>query len=296
MRQCSEERSWKYVGRGAATINRFAKRTLETIALGFFILLSGCSSLDYPVEKVVGHSDRSPENLAGSAEFYASLSSFGAPEVNYSIAVINFEDLTGARVEGGVSTAVSAAGKMLTELLLSSKELSPKFSVYSRSGLKDLITERSLAQAFEASRLEKLLKATPPELHSLVQEQMKPVFDLPDMRPADLLIYGAVVGYDKNLSDGGMGVGIAGGNAKQSRSTDQLYVILQLVETKTGRIRSVGSATELVDSTLTSSGYLGFISQFRILELEGGKAVNDPTTVALFNALQRAILEMFENA
>ena len=72
--------------------------------------------------------------------------------------------------------------------------------------------------------------------------------------------------------------------------------MVQLVETVSGRIRSVGSGSEVVGSSLNSGGYFGLLDPFTVLEVEGGLAANDPRTLALIAALQKALLEMFENA
>lgn len=231
------------------------------------------------------------------ADFFGALKGFGGNlEQSFTVAVIDFQDLTGSRIEGGASTAVATSGKLLTEFLLTSPSLQSKFQVYSRSSLKELLTERTLAENFDRNRKNRLLADTPESLMAVVSQQLQPLFDLADIRPVDLLISGAVVGYDKNLSDDGMAAGLLGYNAKQKRSVDQLYVMVQLIETKTGRIRSVGTAAAEISSTLRSGGYLGFLSQYQILELEGGLAVNDPTTLALFEALSHALVEMFNNA
>lgn len=258
------------------------------------LLVSGCSTL--------GGSDSAPMPQRQGAFtidgiFFESLKGFGgSAEQVFSVAVIDFQDLTGSRIEGGASTAVATSGKLLTEFLLTSPSLESKFQVYSRSSLKELLTERTLAENFDRNRKNRLLAETPESLMAVMSQKIQPLFDLADIRPVDLLITGAVVGYDKNLTDDGMGAGLLGYNAKQKRSVDQLYVMVQLIETKTGRIRSVGTAAAEIGSTLRSGGYLGFLSQYQILELEGGLAVNDPATLALFDALRQALVEMFKNA
>ena len=133
-------------------------------------------------------------------------------------------------------------------------------------------------------------------MRALIQESLKPTYNLPDLHPVDLLLYGAVVGYDKDLRDSGVGSGLLGYNVKKERSIDQIHVMVQLVETVTGRIRSVGTASKEVGSSLVSGGYFGLLDEFTVLELEGGNATNDPRTLALLAALQEALLEMFENA
>ena len=274
----------------------YIKIAARLVLTALFLVNLGCASMDPRFSNTSEVLAQNTQKMAGEGAFFDQLAGFGEDNSSYTLAVMQFEDLSGTRSEGGISSAVASSGKLLTEYLLSAPQLRTKFSVYSRGALKDLLTERSLATQYEASRREKLLKKTPPELIGLVTGNINPIFDLPDMRPVDLLIYGAVVGYDKNLAESGSGAGIAGAAVRTKRSIDQLYVMVQLIETKTGRIRSVGTASQTVDSTLTSSGFLGFLSQYRILELEDGSAVNDPATIALFTALQEAILEMFDHA
>lgn len=227
------------------------------------------------------------------AQFAAEVRAFGGADRTFTIAVVGFDDLSGQRIEEGASTAVASSGKLLVESLLVEPALSGKFSVFSRANLQSLLTERSLAKAFNDNRRQQILEKTPDALRPNVARELQPAFVIPDMRPADLLLYGAVVGYDKSLSDDGAGVGMLGYNAKRQSSADQLYVMVQLIETGSGRIIAVGRGSEAIRSSLTQGGYFGFLSEARILELEAGMALNDPKMAALYVALQQALMEVF---
>ena len=255
-------------------------------------LLAGCAS-NQQTNTVNPLTNQAP--LQAHKEFVASVKTFGGDKDVFTLSVQNFEDLSGSRSEGGISTSVAASGKFLTEFLLSTPELRHKFHVLNRTHLNALLTERKLAVAFDEDRKTRLVDQANPVLKEILANSLKPKYDFPALEPATYLLHGAVIGYDKAIDEYGQGYGLMGANTKEKTSIDQLYVMVQLIDTHTGEIVSVGTATQRVNSVLTSSGFFGLINPYRILELEGGGVKNDPTTIAFFTALQAAIMEMFEN-
>lgn len=270
-------------------------KAASLLALVMFAFLSGCAA-QIPQPGVIGHIPAEKQTPTVSEDFALTLKDFGGEDTRFSLAVMKFDDLSGTRIEGGISTAVASSGKLLSEFLLTAPELDGKFLVFNREALTDLLNERRLAESYNESRKAKLIAEARPELQGLIRDSLKPTYELPDLHPVDLLLYGAVVGYDKDLIDDGAGAGLAGYSVKRERSLDQVHVMVQLVETVSGRIRSVGSASQVVGSTLNSGGYFGLLDPFRALEIEGGRASNDPRTIALLEALQEALLRMFKNA
>ncbi len=255
-------------------------------------VLAGCASSQ---QTKPSHPLTSVPPLQAHKEFVASVKTFGGDKDVFTVSVQNFEDLSGSRSEGGISTSVAASGKFLTEFLLSSPELRSKFHVLNRTHLNALLTERKLAEAFNEDRKARLIEQANPVLKEILANSLQPKYDFPALEPAAYLLHGAVIGYDKAVDEYGQGYGLMGANTKEKTSIDQLYVMVQLIDTNTGEIVSVGTATERVNSVLSSAGFFGLINPYRILELEGGGVKNDPTTIAFFTALQAAIMEMFNN-
>jgi len=255
------------------------------------LFITGCSSLSNIEGSYLKHSP----SLSADALFVKSVKSFGKPDKSYTIAIQSFEDLSGSRSEGGISTSVANSGKFLTEFLLTSTELRKKFHIFNREQLNALLTERKLANAFEQDRKQRLIDKSNPLLKDILKDSLKPKYDFIALEPSQYLIIGAVIGYDKSTDEYGLGFGLMGANTKEKTSVDQLHVMVQLIDTNTGRIISMGSGTEEVKSNLRTQGYFGLINPYRILELENGGVTNDPSTIAFFMALQVALMEMFEN-
>ncbi|MCO4800336.1 MAG: hypothetical protein KC484_14075 [Colwelliaceae bacterium] len=265
---------------------------LKFLFVGALLLNTvGCSSSTNNERSLL---KRSPSLVAESL-FIDTLNRFGKPDKSYTISIQNFEDLSGSRSEGGISTSVVSSGKFLTEFLLTSPALRKKFYIFNRSQLNALLTERKLANAFDQDRKQRLIEKSNPLLKDILKDSLKPKYDFIALEPSQYLIIGAVIGYDKSIDEYGQGLGIMGANAKEKTSIDQLHVMVQLIDTNTGRIISVGSGTEEVKSKLRTQGYFGLINPYRILELENGGVKNDPSTIAFFMALQVALMEMFEN-
>jgi curli biogenesis system outer membrane secretion channel CsgG len=273
-------------------VRNYMNRVYYIRCLFVVSLLAGCAS-NQQTNTVNPLTNQAP--LQAHKEFVASVKTFGGDKDVFTLSVQNFEDLSGSRSEGGISTSVAASGKFLTEFLLSTPELRHKFHVLNRTHLNALLTERKLAVAFDEDRKTRLVDQANPVLKEILANSLKPKYDFPALEPATYLLHGAVIGYDKAIDEYGQGYGLMGANTKEKTSIDQLYVMVQLIDTHTGEIVSVGTATQRVNSVLTSSGFFGLINPYRILELEGGGVKNDPTTIAFFTALQAAIMEMFEN-
>ena len=185
------------------------EKALFTLML--LVSLTGCATSSMPIGEA-SQTVAQRQTPSVSDNFILTLKDFGGDDTRFSLAVMNFEDLSGARIEGGISSAVASSGKLLSEFLLTAPALNGKFLVYSRSSLTDLLNERRLAESFNESRKAKMVAEARPEMRALIQESLKPTYDLPDLHPVDLLLYGAVVGYDKDLVDDGLGIGLVGYN------------------------------------------------------------------------------------
>lgn len=256
------------------------------------ILFTGCSSAN---QHLSDNNITRVDSLKAEPLFIETIKGFGKEGETYTLAVQSFDDLSGSRSDGGISTSVAGSGKFLTEFLLSHPQFNKKFRLFNRNNLNALLTERKLAETFEQERKNDMIKKSNAILKSILQDSLKHKYGFKSLEPARYLINGAVIGYDKAIDEHGSGLGLMGANANQKTSIDQLHVMVQLVDTINGQIISVGTASENVNSVLTTKGYFGLVNPYRILELENGNVKNDATTIAFFLALQAAIMEMFSD-
>ena len=224
------------------------------------------------------------------------ISAFFQKRKNKRIAVSGFEDLSGARIEGGASTAVAASGRILTHYLLLENNKNNQYKLLDRAILNDLLNERRLAAQINTKNENDVLDASPDFLRESLRGKIPQLIKSDDLLPTDYLIYGAVVGYDKRLKDDGAGAGLAGFRLSNRISRDQVSVVLQLISVQTGEIVGIGFGTQFIDSTSLQAGIFAQIKVDRILEYEKADIINDPTTFALIQAIDLALGEMFKNA
>ena len=213
-----------------------------------------------------------------------------------SVAVTSFEDLTGARVDGGSSTAVAASGHLLLEFILKNYRDEGHLAIYSRRLLSELINERRLAQQANTSYATEAVNSLSKATQALMgNAKIKPLHDLPDLGPVDFLITGAVIGYDKNTRDSGAAAGMVGISNRYQQSEDSVSVLVELINVKTGAMSGIGIASELISSKLFNAGVFKYLEVDKILELEGGGSLNEPKTYALYLALTQAVENMFRD-
>ena len=112
---------------------------------------------------------------------------------------------------------------------------------------------------------------------------------------AGLLIQGGVLSYDANIKSGGMGARFLGiGSSKEYRE-DLITITLRLVSVSTGEVL----IEVLVTKTITSAGLSQDIFRFidegtRLIEVEGGVAHNESTSIALQKSIEEGVLEIIK--
>ena len=109
------------------------------------------------------------------------------------------------------------------------------------------------------------------------------------------MIQGGVLSYDSNIKSGGAGARLLGlGSSKQYRE-DLITISLRLVSVSTGEIL----IEVLVSKTVTSAGLSQDVFRFldegrRLIEVEGGVAENESTSIALQQAIEEGVLQIIK--
>ena len=102
-----------------------------------------------------------------------------------------------------------------------------------------------------------------------------------------------MLSYDSNVKSGGMGARFLGiGSSKEYRE-DLITITLRLVSVSTGEVL----IEVLVTKTITSAGLSQDLFRFiddgsRLIEVEGGVARNESTSIALQKAIEDGVLEI----
>jgi curli production assembly/transport component CsgG len=242
------------------------KRLLPIIAIS--LLLAGCGAHTGVVEQ--------PELAPAPVPVIAEIPELDGPKI--PIAVYEFTDKTGQRKPNErfsqLSSAVTQGAEVYVIDALKNIGNETWFVVLERNSLQNLTKERQLirstAETFDSGKSP--LKA---------------------LKYAGLMIEGGVVGYDSNITSGGIGARYFGIGANTQYRSDQITVAMRIVSVQTGEIL----LTVLTQKTILSHSSGGDVFRFldlgtKALEVEAGYAVNEPTSYAVKAAIEAAVAEL----
>ena len=191
----------------------------------------------------------------------------------------SFRDHTGQRKSNGsfalFSTAITQAPEAFLIRALKHAADGEFFQIAERVGLESLTKERQLIRSTRETFEE--------------DSSVKPLL------LAGLLVQGGVLSYDSNIKSGGTGARLLGvGSSKQYRE-DLITISLRLVSGSTGEVL----IEVLVSKTVTSAGLSQDIFRFvdenrRLIEVEGGVAENESTSIALQQAIEEGVLQIIK--
>jgi len=243
--------------------------------------LSSCSIFDQYADtyeqRFKAHDVVQIENL-----YSQYLTNAPIPEVKPIVAVYpsSFTDQTGQRKSNSefalFSTAVTQAPHTLLIRALKHASDGEFFRVVERVGLDNLTKERQLIRsAREIYAKDETEKNVPPLLF------------------AGVLLEGAVISYDSNLSTGGIGARYLGIGTSIQYREDNITVSLRMVSVATGEILIEVLSQKTIFSYGKSEDVFRFIEMgTELVEIELGNSRNESTTIALSKAIEGAVLEL----
>ena len=191
----------------------------------------------------------------------------------------SFKDLTGQRRSNSsfalFSTAITQAPEAILIRTLKHAANGKFFRVVERVGLDDLTKERQL------------IRSTRKEFDDNNKMQA--------LLFAGLLFQGGVISYEANLRSGGLGARYLGiGNSTQYRE-DTIIISLRLVSVSTGEVLIESSVSKSILSTSVSQDVFRFIEMgTELVEIEGGVAENESTSIALQKAIEQGVLNIIK--
>ena len=209
-----------------------------------------------------------------------ALRDVAAPMVQPIVAVYPsaFTDQTGQRKSNSqfalFSTAVTQQPSALLIRALKHASKGKFFRVVERVGLDNLTKERQLIRS--------------------AREQLSvDTTKVPPLLFAGVLLEGAVIAYETNLSTGGVGARYLGiGKSAQYRQ-DNITVSLRMVSVATGEILVEVMSQKTIFSYGQSEDVFRFIEMgTELIEIEAGNSRNESTTIALMKAIEGAVLEL----
>lgn len=230
------------------------------------MLLAGCAT-SRPAATI------SPATLSPPTQSSRDLTQLPAPAGPISVAVYGLRDQTGQYKPSPDSSFSTSVTQGAASLLVTALRDSRWFKPVERENLQDLLTERKIVRALEQ-----------PQDHAQVQ--------LPALRPANMLIEGAIVAYESNVRTGGIGVRYLGVGPSELYRQDQVTINLRAVDIRTGEIIQSITTTKTVFSIQVDFGIFRFVSLKHLLEVETGFSRNEPVQQCVREAIETALIHL----
>ena len=192
-----------------------------------------------------------------------------------------FTDQTGQRKSNSefalFSTAITQSPNTLLIRALKHAGHGQFFRVVERVGLDNLTKERQLIRSAR-------------EQFATDEEKKK---QLSPLLFAGVLLEGAVISYDSNLTTGGIGARYLGIGTSIQYREDNITVSLRMVSVATGEILIEVLSQKTIFSYGKSEDVFRFIEMgTELVEVELGNSRNESTTIALMKAIEGAVLEL----
>ncbi|HEX6982042.1 MAG TPA: CsgG/HfaB family protein [Balneolaceae bacterium] len=227
-----------------------------------FIAISACSAVK-PFQ-----TEPARDGLESLAS--ASLRELPPPESKIVAAVYRFRDQTGQyKPSERVASWSTAVTQGSTSILIKAMEKSGWFIPIERAGLANLLNERKIIHSTRANNNDNT------GLHPLLF--------------AGIILEGGIIGYDTNIITSGAGVRYFGASVSGQFRKDRITIYLRAVSTRTGRILKSVHTTKSIISQQLSGGLFRFIDTNRLLEAEVGFTYNEPTVMAVTEAIDEAL-------
>ena len=246
------------------------------------LLLSSCSIFNQFEDTYEQRFERN--NIVKISELQSKeLANVKKPIIKPVVAVYPtaFTDQTGQRKSNSefalFSTAITQQPNALLIRALKHAGNGEFFTVVERVGLDNLTKERQLIRSAREQTLsdEEKKKALRPLLF------------------AGVLIEGAVIAYETNLTTGGIGARYLGIGSSAQYREDSVTTTLRMVSVATGEILIEVMTEKTIFSYGKSEDVFRFIEAgTELVEIEMGNSRNESTTIALTKAIESAVLEI----
>lgn len=235
----------------------------------FFLIILFFSSCDPYFYQPAGKRDA---RLGPETEVKQDLLSLPAPKEPIVVAVYKFRDQTGqykaSNVGASWSTAVTQGA---TNILIRALEESGWFVPIERENISNLMNERKIIRS------------------SREQYEGNNNIMLPPLLFAGVLLEGGIVSYETNVFTGGAGVRYFGTDASAQYREDRVSIYIRAVSTSNGKILKTIYTTKSILSQEVSVGVFRYVKFKRLLEAETGYTQNEPTEMAITEAVEKAV-------
>ncbi|MFD1871520.1 CsgG/HfaB family protein [Hymenobacter bucti] len=191
------------------------------------------------------------------------------------VAVYKFRDQTGQyKPQANGASFSTAVTQGATTVLIKALEESQWFEPIERENLGNLLNER------------KIIRSTRQEY---TEQTGQPQPNLPSLLFAGVILEGGIISYDANIITGGAGLRYFGVGASGQYRQDRVTVYLRAVSTSTGKVLKTVYTSKTILSQQITAGLFQFVDFKRLLETETGFTYNEPSELAVKDAIEKSV-------
>ncbi|RAK63488.1 CsgG/HfaB family protein [Hymenobacter edaphi] len=213
--------------------------------------------------------------LGAEVRASATLRSLPTPDERVVVAVYKFRDQTGQyKPTANGSSFSTAITQGATSILLRALEDSRWFEPIERENLGNLLNERKIIRSSRAE-------------YSEATGQKEPA--LPPLLFAGVILEGGIISYDANILTGGAGLRYFGAGASGQYRQDRVTVYLRAISTSNGQILKTVYTSKTILSQQVDASLFRFVDFKRLLETETGFTYNEPTEMAVKEAIEKSV-------
>lgn len=247
-----------------------------TLLLPLVLTISACGMAPLkPPTEVKASNVNADAALTPITRITRDLTKLPPPDVKVPVAVYAFRDQTGqfkGQPDSNLSNAVTqGAASILVKALLDSGWFMP----IEREGFQNLLNERRVARTVET-----------------VADKGKPGSSYPQLLAASYILEGGIVGYESNVRTGGQGANLLGIGGETKYRIDQVTINLRSVDVRTGQVINSVSTTKTIFSHEISASIYRFVDYKALLQAEGGYSTNEPSQLAVKEAIETAVIHL----
>ena len=241
-------------------------RTVTAFLTG---LVVGCSPIIHKSPTTT------PARIGAETRFHSELKRLPAPKEKLIAAVYKFRDQTGqykpTEFGSSWSTAVTQGA---TTILIRTLEESQWFRPLERENLGNLSSERQIIT------------------NTLARYEGKKATALSPLLFAGIILEGGIISYETNVRTGGIGIRYFGTGASGQYREDRVTIYLRAVSTRNGEILTTVHASKSILSQQIDIGIFRYVKFKRLLEAETGITYNEPSTMAVTEAIEKAVYSL----
>lgn len=228
------------------------------------LVLNGCRA--YYHQPTTTHSAR----LGEESSLSEALRNLPPPKEPLATAVYKFRDQTGQYKPAETSNFSTAVTQGATNILLKAMEDSKWFLNIERENVSNLLNERKIIRSSMAQ-------------YSNEKELLPPLLF------AGMILEGGIVSYDANIITGGAGLRYFGAGTSTEYRQDRVTVYLRAIATRSGKILKTVYSSKTILSQSVSASLFRYVRFKRILEAETGFTTNEPSQMAVTEAIEKAV-------